>query len=100
VGLGFLLPVRLLLDLGFPGLGRAFPPTVVIAFLGEEMLPIGEHNSIQVDALQYGDRRCDVEHQYLAVSLLHSYLHLMEIVPSGIAAINAGLTLICGVEIG
>ena len=75
--------MRLLLDLGFPGLECAFPPTVVIAFLGEEMLPIGEYNAIQVDAFQYGDRRGDVERLYLAVSLLHSHLHLMGIMPSG-----------------
>lgn len=91
--------MRFLLDLGFPGLECAFPPTVVIAFLGEEMLPIGEHNSIQVDAFQYGERRGDVERLYLAVSLLNSHLHLMGIIPRGMSGDNAGFTLSCGLEI-
>jgi len=92
--------VGLFLDLGFPSLGCASPPPVIIAFFGEEMLPIGEDNSIQFDALQYGEGRGNVERPYLAVSLLHSHLHLIGIVPSGMVAINGGLTLICGVEIG
>ena len=78
--------MRLLLNMGFSGLECAFAPTVVITSLSEEMLPIGEHNSIQVDAFQYGDRRGDVERLYLAVSLLHSDLHLTVIMPSGLGS--------------
>lgn len=76
--------------MGFPGLECAFAPTIVMAFLGEEMLTIGEHNSIQVDAFQYGDRWGDVERLYLAVSLLHSHLHLVGIMPSGIGSDKSG----------
>jgi hypothetical protein len=95
LGLGFLFTLSIL------ALGCSLAPTVVIALFGEEVLgAVGEYDAVLLRAFQNGEGRRDFERQYLAVLLLHSHLHLMGIMSTGMGSDNAGFTLNRGLKIG
>ena len=90
-----------MLILGTLALGCGVAPTVVITLFGEEVLgAVGEYDAVLLYTFQNGEGRRDFERQYLAVSLLHSHLHLMGIMSTGMGTDNAGFTLIRRLKIG